>query len=271
MSIARFTLVLIAVCELASSASGQLIAGHRGASYDAPENTMASFKLALEQGADAIESDFWLGAGGHIMCLHDKDTERVAGKKLVVTKAPFEKLRALDIGSWKDPKWRSERMPTLDEVLAIVPAGKKFFIELKSSTELVKPMAKAIAASHLLPDQIVLISFHAEAIAECKKQMPQYKALWLCGFEKKKDGTPPPSVEEVAATLKRIHADGLDGQGIPEYVNETFLKRLKELGCREFSVWTLDDPKIAQFYARLGAWSITTNRPGWLRKELGQE
>lgn len=270
MSIHRYLAVLTAMCALGSTASGQLIIGHRGASHDAPENTIPSFKLAIEQEADGFETDFYLGAGGHIMCLHDKDTERVAGKKLLVTKAPFDQLRALDVGSWKGPKWRGEKMPTMDEVLAVVPAGKKIFIELKSGSELVAPMVKAIDASSLSPEQIVLISFHADAIAECKKQMPHLKALWLCRFKKKDGGTVPPPVEEVAATLKRIHADGLDAEAVPEYVDEAFLKRLRELGCREFSVWTVDDPKVAQFYARLGAWSITTDRPGWLRKRLGQ-
>ena len=50
--------------------------------------------------------------------------------------------------------------------------------------------------------------------------------------------------------------------------NAAFIKCLRKLGCHEFSVWTVDDPKVAQFYADLGAWSITTNRPGWLREQL---
>ena len=268
MSIIRNAAVLIAMSALGSTASGQLIIAHRGASHDAAENTMAAFKLAIEQGADGFEGDFWLGAGGQIMCLHDADTKRVGSRKLSVTKAPFDELRALDIGSWKDPKWHGERMPTLDEVLAAVPPGKKFFLELKSGPELVGPMAKVIAKSSLSPDQIVLICFNADAVAECKKQLPHLKALWLCSFKEKKDGKKPPTVEEVAATLKRIQADGLDAEAVPEYVDAAFIDRLKELGCREFSVWTVDDPKVAQFYAKLGAWSITTNRPGWLRQEM---
>jgi glycerophosphoryl diester phosphodiesterase len=268
MLIIRFTAVLAAMCALGSSASGQLIIGHRGASHDAPENTIASYKLAIEQGADGFEGDYWLLADGHILDLHDKDTKRVAGKKLVVTTAPFKQLRALDVGSWKDPKWHAERIPTLEEVLAVVPAGKKVFLELKSGPEIVAPMAKVIAASHVSPDQIVLISFHADAIAACKNEMPHINALWLCGMQKKKDGTPPPTVEEVAATLKRIHADGLDAEAAPDYFNAAYIKRLGELGCREFSVWTVDDPKVARLYADLGAWSITTNRPGWLREQL---
>lgn len=266
----RYAAVLAAMCALGSSASGQLIIAHRGASHDAPENSISAFKLAIEQHADGFECDFHICAGDHIICLHDADTKRVAGKKLSVTKAAFDQLRALDIGSWKDPKWHGERMPTLDEVLAAVPAGKKIFIELKSSTELVGPMAKVIAASSLSPEQIVLISFHADAIAECKKQMPHIKALWLCSFKKKDGGRKPPTVEEVAKTLKEIHADGLNAEAVPDYVDAAFINRLKELGCREFSVWTVDDPKVAKFYADLGAWSITTNRPGWLREKLEQ-
>jgi glycerophosphoryl diester phosphodiesterase len=117
-------------------------------------------------------------------------------------------------------------------------------------------------------EQIVLISFKDDAIAECKKQMPDLKALWLCSFDNKKRYAPPKSVGEVAATLKRIHADGLDAQAVPEYFNAAFINCLRQQGCHEFSVWTVDDPKVARFYADLGAWSITTNRPGWLREQL---
>jgi glycerophosphoryl diester phosphodiesterase len=129
-------------------------------------------------------------------------------------------------------------------------------------------MAKLIAASHVPREQIVIISFQADAIAEAKKQMPDLKALWLCSFNNKKRDKPPLTVDEVAKTLKRIHADGLDAEAVPQYFNAAFIDCLRERGCREFSVWTVDDPKVAKFYADLGAWSITTNRPGWLRKQL---
>src|SRR5438105_3930656 len=101
----HFAIILAAMCALSSPASGQLIIGHRGASYDAPENTIAAYKLAIEQGADGFEGDYWLATDGQILDLHDKDTKRVGGKKLVVTQAPVQQLRALDIGSWKDAKW----------------------------------------------------------------------------------------------------------------------------------------------------------------------
>lgn len=266
--VSQILAICVAMSFLGQPASGQLIVAHRGASHDAPENTIAAYKLAIEQGADGFEGDYWLGLGGCVMCLHDADTKRVGGKNLSVTKSPFEELRSLDVGSWKDAKWRSERIPTFAECLAVVPAGKKFFVELKSGPEVVQPIAKEIAKSSVLPDQIVIISFHADAVAAAKKEMPHIKALWLCGFEKGKKGEKPPTAEKVAATIKRIHADGLNAQAVTDYVNAEFIQRLKGLGVHEFSVWTVDDPTVARFYADLGAWSITTNRPGWLREQL---
>jgi glycerophosphoryl diester phosphodiesterase len=264
----RAIAILFAMLAIETSAMGQLIIAHRGASHDAPENSLSAFKLAIEQDADGFEADFYLTSDGKIACFHDKDTERISGKKLLVVKTPLAKLQSLDVGSWKGPRWKGEKMPVMEEVLAAVPAGKKIFIELKSSVEVVNPMAKAIEASPLEPEQIVIISFHADAIAECKKQLPHLKALWLCGYKEQKDGSFTPGVEEVAATLKRIHADGFNSEARAEHFDEAFINRLRELGCSEFSVWTVDDPKDAEYYARLGAWAITTNRPGWLREKL---
>jgi glycerophosphoryl diester phosphodiesterase len=264
----RVIAILFAMFAIEASAMGQLIIAHRGASHDAPENSLSAFKLAIEQGADGFEADFYLTSDGKIACFHDKDTKRISGKKLAVVKTPLAKLQSLDVGSWKGARWKGEKMPTMEEALAAVPAGKKIFIELKSSVEIVGPMAKAIEASSLEPEQIVMISFHAEAIAECKKQLPHLKALWLCGYKEQKDGRFTPGVDEVAATLKRIHADGFNSEARPEHFDEAFIKRLRDLGCCEFSVWTVDDPKVADYYRKLGAWAITTNRPCWLREQL---
>lgn len=264
----RVFVAFCAVVVIEASAMGQLIIAHRGASYDAPENSIAAFKLAIEQKADGFEADFYLTSDGKIACFHDKDTERISGKKLVVAKTPLAKLQSLDVGNWKDPRFKGERIPTMEEVLAAVPPGKLIFIELKSNVEIVAPMAKIIEASPLAPEQIVVISFHADAIAQSKKLLPHVKALWLSGFKKQKDGKFKPDVEEVAATLTRIHADGFNCEAQPEHFDKAFIDRLAELGCDEFSIWTVDDPKVAKFYQDLGAWAITTNRPGWLREQL---
>ena len=252
----------------ATSAFGQLIIAHRGASHDAPENTLSAFRLAMEQGADGFEADFYLTSDGRVIAFHDKDTKRIAGEKFVVAETPFEKLRALDVGSWKDAKWKGEQMPTMEEVLAVVPEGKKIFIELKSGAEIVEPMARIIEDSNLSSDQITIISFNEDAVAASKKRLPHLKVYWLCGFKKKKGAKAPPAADEVIATLKRTGADALDAEAVPKRVNEAFGKRFRAAGYDELHVWTVDDPKLARYYRNLGVTSITTNRHAWLREQL---
>jgi glycerophosphoryl diester phosphodiesterase len=270
ITVLRYLAIFALMCALVPPAIAQLIVAHRGASHDAPENTLSAFKLAIEQGADAFEADFYVTTDEHIVCFHDKDTERISGEKLSITATPFDRLRRLDVGLWKGPKWQGERMPTMSEVLAAVPDGKKIFIELKSGPEIVAPMAEAIAASSLSPEQIVIISFNEDAVAESKRQLPHLKACWLCGFKDPENGKGkmPPPTDEVIATLKRIGADALDAQAVPERVNQAFIQRLRDAGFKEFHVWTVNDPEIARFYRDLGAASITTDRPGWLREQL---
>src|SRR5205085_3299316 len=88
-----------------------LIVGHRGASADAPENTLAAFRLAWEQGADAIEMDLRLTRDGRIVVFHDEDLRRVAGtkNKVKVEDLTSEELARFDVGSWKGERWEGER------------------------------------------------------------------------------------------------------------------------------------------------------------------
>jgi len=107
------------------------IVGHRGASYDAPENTLPSVRLGFEQGADAVEVDVFATSDGRIVAIHDADTERVAGVKLDVAKSTLAELKQLDVGAWKGERWVGTRIPTLEEVLELVPEGRRLLIEVK--------------------------------------------------------------------------------------------------------------------------------------------
>lgn len=253
-------------------ATAQNIVAHRGASYDAPENTVAAMKLAFEQGADGVEADFYLTSDGHIICCHDKDTERTAGVKHVIVETPLAELRKLDVGSWKNEKYRGELMPTFAEIAETIPAGKKFIIELKVGPEIVAPLKEALAKTDLKDEQILIICFNEKTVAECKKLLPNLKCHWLTGYKKdEKTGEFKPSLAEVVATLERSHADGLGSQGDMNYVNAEFLEDLCEEGHCEFHVWTIDDPKVARYYQKLKPWGITTNRPGFIREQLKLE
>jgi glycerophosphoryl diester phosphodiesterase len=263
-----FMLALIAAAG-APLAHGQLIIAHRGASHDAPENTLASFKLAWEQGADGIENDWYLTKDGKLICSHDPDTQRTAGVKHVIKETTFDELRKLDVGSWKNAKYRGERMPTLEEVIATVPKGKKMVIELKIGPEIVGPVAKVLKASSLQTEQIVIISFKGDTIAEFERQMPELRSQLLVRYEQDKQTKAwKPTLEQVETALAHSRADMLSTQAQQKVVDKQFLDGLRAAGHREFAVWTVEEPKVARFYQRLGAWSITTNRPGWLREQL---
>lgn len=246
----------------------QNIVAHRGASHDAPENTLAAFNLAWEQGADGIEGDFYLSSDGQVVCIHDKDTKRTAGVKHIVAETPYDVLKNLDVGSWKNPKYKGERIPLCSEVLATVPDGKYMIVELKTGPEIVGPMKKVIEESSLKPEQVLMICFNEKTVAECKKQMPNIRCHWLTGYKENKAKELKPDVDQVIQTLRKTNADGLGSEAKPSHVDAEFINRLKKEGFDDFHVWTVDKPRIGRFYQPFGPWGITTNRPGWLREQL---
>lgn len=265
----KYLLIAFLLGACAMPATAQLIVAHRGASHTAPENTLAAFRLAWEEGADGAEGDFYLTADNQIVCIHDKDTKRTAGKKLMVADSSFDELRKLDVGSWKDKKYAGEKIPTLAEVLDTVPDGKRMVIELKTGPEIVEPLKEVLEDSDVPNDKLLIIAFDADTVLMCKKKLPEIKAHWLTGYKQNRFGTWNPDIVKVVETMRATGADGLGSNGKPDVFNREFILRLKGAGLGEFHVWTIDDPEVAKFYIEQGAYGITTNRPGWLRKELG--
>ncbi len=153
-----------------------LLIAHRGASREAPENTLAAFRLAWQEGADGIEADFRLTRDGRIVCLHDDTTKRTAGVDLAVAESTLEELRRLDIGAWKGARWRGERIPSLEEVLSGLPAGKMLMIELKCGPEIIEPLRRVLAADGVPVDKLRLLSFDARLVAGLKEQLPGIRA-----------------------------------------------------------------------------------------------
>lgn len=254
---------------LAGTAAGQLITAHRGASHDAPENTLAAFRLAWEQGADAIEGDFRLSSDGRMICAHDADTERVAGVKHVVAATPLAELRTLDVGRWKAGRFAGERLPTFAEVLATVPPGKRFFIELKMGPEIVPVLVEELAAWRGDRALLTIIAFDATTVAACRKALPEIRAHWLTSFkEDTASGAWRPTAEQITATVKACGADGVGIQGRRDVVDRTFIAALAAGGVSEFHVWTIDSPDDALAFRELGAMGITTNRPEFIRAAI---
>ena len=138
---------------------------------------------------------------------------------------------------------------------------------MKCGPEIVPALLEGIEQSGLDVDQIVVISFNAPVIREVEKRAPQYKTCWLSSFEK---ASPlDPANANVLATLREIKADGFSSKADPR-LDAEYLKPILEAGF-EYHCWTVDDPATARRFLALGARSITTNRPAFLRESLGQK
>lgn len=246
----------------------QEIVAHRGASHDAPENTLASFRLAWEQGADAIEGDFYLTGDRRIVCLHDRNTSRNSGTELDVEQSTLAELKQLDVGSWKAGQFAGERIPTLAEVLALVPEGKCILLDIKSGPEIVPVLKRELEKADLKAGQTKVIAFDAEVISETRRLIPDIEAFWLTGFRQDEaSGEWRPEIREILATLTRIQAHGLDCRAVPQVVDKSFVAAIRQAGF-QLHVWTINDAELAQQFAQLGADSITTDRPAYLRNAL---
>jgi len=240
---------------------------HRGASHDAPENTLASFRLAWKTGADGIEGDFRLTRDGQIVCLHDATTGRTAGTDIRVADSTLTRLRELDAGAWKGDRWSGERIPTLREVIATIPPGKKLFIELKSGPEILPPLAADLADSALDPDQVAISAFSAELVAASRNLFPHIKRLWITDYTRDwRSGSWFPSVSEIIRMLESIGACGL-ASSAHRSIDAAFVRALRAAGM-ELHVWTVDGSRAAARFLALGVDSIITNRPDWLRARL---
>jgi len=240
---------------------------HRGASHEAPENTLASFRLAWETGADGIEGDFRFTRDRQIVCLHDATTGRTAGIDITVADSTLDRLRELDVGAWKGDRWSGERIPTLREVIATIPPGKKFFIELKSGPDILIPMAAVLADSGLDPGQVAICAFSEELIAASRNLFPHIKRLWITDYTRDwRRGGWSPSVRQILRILENIGACGLASRA-HRALDAAFVRALRAAGM-ELHVWTVDNPRTAARFLALGVDSIITNRPDWLRARL---
>ena len=250
-----------------TAAAKMEIVAHRGASFDAPENTLAAFKLGWAQNADAVELDIMLSKDGRIVVIHDQDTKRLAGVDRPVVGQTLAELRSLDVGRWKDVKFTGEKPPLLSEVLATIPDGRRLFIEVKCGAEVVPELVRELKAAGKKPEQTAIIGFSADAMAAVKQALPHLEVYWIVNIKPDpKSDKQPLSVDELIVTAQRIKADGLDLSAC-DTIDKAFGDKVRSAGLR-FAVWTVNDPAVARAMQAAGVQSLTTDRPGWMREQL---
>jgi glycerophosphoryl diester phosphodiesterase len=241
------------------------IIAHRGASNQAPENTLAAFRLAWQESADAIELDVHLSRDDRVVVIHDANTQRTAGVAREVRDQTLDELGALDVGSWKGERWSGERILTAEEVLATIPDGKRAVVEIKCGQEILAELARVIRKSGKTAEQVTIIGFDAETVLEAKKCLPAHSICLLVGC--KKDGKSwSDDIGRLIATARRGRLDGLS-LCTAGPIDAGLVGKLKTVDMKVFA-WTVDAVGEARRLATLGVDGITTNCPGLIRRAL---
>jgi glycerophosphoryl diester phosphodiesterase len=230
----------------------------------APENTLASFELALRLGADAIEMDVQLSRDGRIVVFHDSGLKRVTGVRGTVGAASWRKLRELDAGAWFDKRFKGERVPMLSDVFTrfrhgLSHRGKplRFVVELKPQ---ISPsagfrLARAVSAEierFQVAARAIVISFSHDYLPAVTS--PVKKGVL---FSKR--------LKKPAALAHAVGADFLFPRR--DLVTRVLMKEAREKNLGVFT-WTANSKREFKRLTRLGVDGIATNYPDKLFRVL---
>lgn len=162
-------------------ASSVVVAAHRGASIDTPENSMAAFEKAIELKADQIELDVHQTKDGVVVVTHDANIKRIAGVDKNVYDLTLAEIKSYDVGSWFDPKFSYLRVATLEEVLELCKGKIDLQIEIKPTGN--EPDFEQhvidVVRKHGFEKNCVLGSLNAETLKKCKELAPDIETLYI--------------------------------------------------------------------------------------------
>lgn len=226
------------------------IIAHRGASKAAPENTLKAFRLGFAQGADGLEFDTYQVNDG-IVVVHDRHLDRTTNGKGRVAEQSLDYLRSLDAGD-------GEQIPLLDEVLALIPAGKLCNVEIKhmsDATRWLDSLDAACANSGILSSQLLISSFNHHWLLALKQRRP---TLQIGALTASYGLSAPEFARELNAWSVNIALD---------IVDESYVRKIKDAGYRAY-VYTVDKPEDMLLLKGWGVDGIFTNLPALAAETL---
>ena len=210
LALFRITLACLVVGMLTVSAqsprpSKKALVAHRGASAYAPEHTLASYRLAVEQGADYVEQDLAVTRDGVLICLHDESLERTTDvedlfpdrasidrasgrKRWLAADFTLAEIKQLDAGSWFDPKFADELVPTWEEAIAVVGEAAGLYPELKAPAlyrarrvDMARIFADSVTRLRLdrTPGKLIVQSFDDQVLRELAGTLPGVPRTFL--------------------------------------------------------------------------------------------
>lgn len=236
---------------------------HKGESGDAPENTMASFRLAVERGF-GFELDVALSKDGRVFTFHDANFSRVTGG--VCTNRPAEltwdEISRINVATderWKKTPFANEKPVLLENALALAQDGRFIYVDTPGP-EIVPHIKNVLDAQHIAtPSNVLFISSNKDTCRTLKNELPEFKVFWITsGRHWEKTGFPPVTADEMLAVLHETGADGVDCHYDPGVVTEESVATIHASGY-EFHVWTINDLDAAAEAFRRGADTVTTD------------
>ena len=245
------------------------IVAHRGASGIAPENTMASIKKAIEIGVDWIEIDVRQTLDRVLIVIHDENLKRTTnGKGLVVT-LPYKKIKTLDAGSWFDPKFKEETIPSLNEVLKLIKkADARLLIEVKG-TKLAQPRLCEnlieLIQKHEVYEQVVIQSFNAEFLKTLRRLDKKIVINSLINFQSKSFPIYIDRIPKLGNIYRVSKASAINPNH--KIVTQAFVDQIHKSDKKLFC-WTVDNPEDMRRLIDLKVDGIITNYPDRLKAIL---
>lgn len=236
-----------------------LLLAHRGASADAPENTLEAFSEAVKQGADGVELDAMVCGSGEVVVCHDERLDRLARLPWEVRTTPYWKLRRADVGS--PLGFAPARIPLLEEVVAALPSHFLINIELKcdrfNDGGLADKVAELITRDGLA-GRVVVSSFNPWCLFRFAAAAPSLRRGFL--IDPDKPWSPQAYLMNPLVSSHSVHP-------FHEACTPERVAAWKAAGLR-VAVWTVDDPGQARALEAMGVSYLITNRPRSVREGL---
>lgn len=235
---------------------------HRGASGQghAPENTLAAFREAIEIGVDGVECDVHCTKDEQVVVIHDNTLNRTTDKRGAVGKLTLDEIKKADAGSWFDPVFTGERVPTLRELLELTKGKVITVVEIKRDGIADKVIKEIEDADSV--EEVVIISFYASALKDAQEINPRIpRALLEAGKIVKKSSNMVGLIQKAAEV----------GAGALDLSSKIITPRIvEESHQRGISVWawTVDDEAEMKELAEMGVDGITSNYPQRLNSVL---
>jgi len=230
-----------------------VVIAHRGSSAVAPENTLAAFRLAAEQRTDLVELDVQESSDGQVLVAHDADLMKVSGNPARIWESNAATLRAIDIGTYRDPRYAAERVPTLAEALAACKGRCKVLVELKS-----------YGHNQHLEERVVQIVEAAGMVNECEfmsmdhdmaRKIKQLRPSWRVGF----------LVAKGMGDLTELNGDFLAVEA--SMASRRFIRRAHRAG-QDVYIWTVNDAAWMLVGLTRGVDGLITDHPDLARRVI---